>query len=203
MATIDGVARIPETPEIRHRIALDEYERGHHKEALRLACALIDEGFNHANALAGAIYEEGGRGVDQDFAKALFYYQRATETVASLEGWLGLGRMYFFGKGVPKDIEDAARYYRVVDQDADNVIAQLMLGRIYGDAQGPLHDPKEARAYLRKAAKNGNAFANTHLAVLERDQGNWLLSMWLRLKAAALAFSISKNDPADSRLRQC
>ena len=203
MASIGGITRLPETPEIRHRLALDEYERGHYKEALRLARVLIDEGFNHANALAGAIYEEGGIGVDQDFEKALFYYQRATEMVGSLEGWLGLGRMYFFGKGVPKDIERAAEYYRVVDEDAHSAIAQLMLGRIYGDAQGPLHDPNKARAYLRKAAATGNVFANTHLAVLERDQGNWLLSMWLRPKAAALAFLISKKDPADSRLRQC
>jgi TPR repeat protein len=181
---------------------LDEFERGHFNEALRLACALIDENFHHANALAGAIFEEGGHGIEPNFEKARFYYQRATETVGSLEAWLGLGRLHFFGKGVPRNLEKAAEYFRIVDEDADNAVAKLMLGRIYADQGTPLYDPKTARTYLRQAADKGSVFAHTHLALLERAQGNWLLSLWLRLKAAVLAFSISRKDSGDPRLRQ-
>src|ERR1700687_5782837 len=148
MESKSRISQLPETPEIRHRVALDEYERRHFSDALRLACDLIDENFYHANALAGAIFEEGGHGVEQDFEKARFYYQRATETVGSLEGWLGLGRLYFFGKAVPRDFERAAQYYRAADEDADNAIAQLMLGRIYGDAEGPLFNAQRARTCL-------------------------------------------------------
>ncbi|MBL8517905.1 MAG: sel1 repeat family protein [Betaproteobacteria bacterium] len=197
------ITQLPVTPEIRYRVALDEYDRGHHKESLRLACALIDQGFNHANALAGAIYEDGRHGVNEDFEKARFYFERAVETVGSVEGWLGLGRMYFFGKGVPKDLELAAKYYEAVDEDTDSAVAQLMLGRIYGDALGPLYNPEKAREYLRRSAQNGNVFASTYWALLERNQGNWFLGGWLRLRAATLALLISKRDPTDPRLRQC
>ncbi len=194
---------MPETLELRHRAALDAYERRNYEEALRLALALIDDNFHHANALAGVLYEDGGHGVEQDFQKARFYYERATETVGSLEGWLGLGRLYFFGKGVPKDLERAAGYYAIVDEDADNAVAKLMLGRIYGDPLGPFNDAQRAREYLVAAAERGNVSANAHLAMLERRQGNWPLSLGLHAKAVALAFSISMRDPADSRLRQC
>jgi TPR repeat protein len=195
-------AQLPETPEIRHRLALDAYQHGDYPEALRRARALIDEGFNHANALAGVLYEAGGRGIDQNFENALFYYQRATETVGSVEGWLGLARMYFFGKGVPKDTLRAAEYYQIVDEDTNSPTAQLMLGRIFSDAQSPLYDLQKARSYLRRAASNGSVYANAYWALLERSQGNLWLSFWLRLKAAALAFSISKRDRTDPRLRQ-
>ena len=203
MADTSRITQLPETAELRHRTALDAYARGDYQDALRLGRRLIEEDFNHANALVGAIYEEGGHGVEQNFQKARFYYQRAIETVGSVEGWLGLGRLYFFGKGVPKDLEKAASYYKAVNEDADNAVAQLMLGRIHAERGGPLHNPDAARKFLSEAARKGSVFATTHLALLERDEGNAIVSIWLRLKAAALAFVVSKRDSTDPRLRQC
>jgi len=197
------VSRLPESPELRHRAALDAYGEGNFAEALQLARNLIDEGFGHANALAAAILEEGGKGVDQDFRMARFYYEKATEEVGSLEGWLALGRLYFFGKGVSQDYKKAYSYYKVVDEDSNNAIAHLMLGRLHKDGLGVPKDVEVARNYLHKSARCGNVSAIRYLAELERDAGHWFLSLWFRVKATSLAFWVTWKDRTDPRLRSC
>lgn len=198
-----AIARLPLTPELRHREALEAYGSKRYAAALADACALIDEGFGHANALAGAILEEGGHGVSQDFAKALFYYQRATELVGSLEGWLGLGRIYYFGKGLEPDYLKALSIYSIVAEDSDNAIAHLMLGRMLAKGQGISRNVEQARTHLLAASARGNILAMDTLADLEREAGHLLKSAWLRRKAKLKAILIGIWDPADPRLRTC
>lgn len=202
LATNDNILSFPTSDNARFNFALNAYEDGRHREALERAIALIDDGYGHANTLAGAIYEGGGNDVPQNLEKALFYYQKAVDEVGAVEGWLALGRMYYFGKGVQQDYEKAFYYYSVLDEDADNRVAHLMLGRMYLDGAGTKKDINRARAYFEKAIKEGALFAITYLALLEKECGHHLRSVYLRMKAAYLAFSVTYKDPADSRLRQ-
>ena len=47
----------------RFGAAMAAAKRGDRKEALSLAHALIDDNYSYAYALAGGLYERGGRGV--------------------------------------------------------------------------------------------------------------------------------------------
>jgi TPR repeat protein len=196
-----SVTRLPESPELRHRLALDRFEAGDVLESLRLARSLIDEGFPHAYTLAGAILEQGGPGVEQDFGGARFYYERAVETAGAVEGWLGLGRLYFFGKGVNRNLDKATQIYKAVEADAQNPVAQLMLGRIHADPESSMFDPDVARNYLATAAKHGLVFAYAHLAALEGRQGRIMHSVAYRAKAVLLALLISLKDRNSPQLR--
>lgn len=186
----------------RFDAAIFLYESGEYRAALKEAIALIDEGYGHANTLAGAIYERGGDGIKQDYEKAKFYYQMAVDEVGAVEGWLALGRLHYFGKGMQPDYEKAFYYYTVVDQDTENSVAYLMLGQMYLEGKGVPKDIGKARDYFIKAENRGSVFALTYQGLLEMECGHYFKSLWLRLKAAYLAFVISKRDPSDLRLRR-
>ncbi|OAM52270.1 hypothetical protein A7981_01920 [Methylovorus sp. MM2] len=182
--------------------ALNLYELGNYYEALTQTIALINDGYSHANTLAGAIYERGGKGVNQDFEKALFYYRMAVNEVGAVEAWLALGRIFYFGKGVIQDYEKAFYYYSIVDEDTENHIAYLMLGKMYLEGTGVKKNLFKAREYFVKAIKRGAVFGYTYLAILEHEQGHILKSLFLRLKAGFLACLVSHRNTNDPRLRR-
>ena len=202
MAINSNVLNFPKGDNQRYNAALDLYEMGSYREALDQTITLIDDGYSHANTLAGVIYEKGGQGVNQDFQKALFYFQMAVDEVGAVEAWLALGRIYYFGKGVPIDYEKAFYYYSVVDEDTENHIAYLMLGKMYLEGTGVEKNLIKAREYFEKAIKKGAVFGYTYLAILEQEQGRILKSIFLRLKAGFLAFWVTRQNPNDSRLRR-
>lgn len=187
----------------RYSLAVSYFAIKDYRKALAEAIALIDAGYGHANTLAGTIYERGGYGVQQDFEKALFYYQKAIETVGAVEGYLALGRLFYFGKGVPQNYEKAYEYYSTVDADTDNAVAYLMLGRLYQCGHGVKQDLDKARAYYEKAIAKGYVYGFTYLGFLERERGHRLRSWRLRLWAAYLSLKIGARNSLDSRLRSC
>jgi TPR repeat protein len=198
----DNILNFPKSENKRFEAALAAYREGDFRAALEGASALIDEGYAHANTLAGAIYEKGSSSVAQDIQKAKFYYQMAVDEIGAVEAWLALGRLHFFGKGMAPDYEKAFYYYSVVDHDTESAVAYLMLGRMYHEGKGVSRDLSSARKYFLKAKAKGSVFALTHLALLEKDCGHYFRSIWLRVWAAYLAFAITKNNPFDSRLRR-
>lgn len=187
----------------RYKLAVDWFANKDYRRALDEAVALIDEGYGHAYTLAGAIYERGGNGVPQDYEKALFYYQRSIENVGAVEGYLALGRLFYFGKGVEQNYRKAYEYYSIVDADTENAVAYLMLGRLYHKGHGVKQNLDKAREYYEKAITKGYVFGLTYLGFLEQECGHYLKGWRLRLKAAYLFLRISARDPHDSRLRDC
>lgn len=202
MGHSSNILNFPSSNNQHFDVAVSHYEKGKYKVALKEAVALIDEGYGHANTLAGAIYERGGDGIKQDYEKAKFYYQMAVDEVGAVEGWLALGRLHYFGKGMKPDYEKAFYYYSVVDQDTENPVAYLMLGQMYFEGKGVPKDIEKAREYFIKAERKGSVFALTYQGLLEKESGHYLKSLWLRLNAAYRAFIFSKRNPADSRLRR-
>lgn len=167
-----------------------------------MAIDLIDRGYAHANTLAGSIYERGCNGVSADYEKAKFYYQMAVDTVGSVEGWLALARLCFLGKGSKPDYQKAFYYYSIVDEDTDNAVASLMLGRMYLEGKGVPKDIDKASAYFEKSASLGSVFAISYQALLAKESGRHVFSLWCRMKAACLAFAITLKDSSDTRLRR-
>lgn len=202
MAFKDNIVKFPKSNNSRFQSAIDSYCQGEYGSALSQCISLIDEGYGHAYTLAGAIYEKGGSGITQDFEKALFYYQKAIDDVGAVEAWLALGRFYYLGKGVKQDYRKAFEKYSIVDEDTDSPVAWLMLGRMYQDGAGIEKDLVKAREYFERAADKGYVFAYTYLGLLEREYGNYLRSIWLRCKAAYMAFQITRSNSDDPKLRR-
>lgn len=202
MAFNNNVLDFPLTNNKLYKTAIKAYKQGNYRQALELSISLINNGDAYANTLAGAIYEKGGNGVNQDLDKAFFYYQKAVDEIGSVEGWLALGRFYYFGKSVAQDYEKAFNYYSIVAEDTENSVAYLVLGKMYLEGNGVNKNLPMAREYLKKAIKSGSVFGYTYLGMLEKESGHIFYSFLLRIKAGVLAFFITHINANDSRLRR-
>lgn len=202
MSVTSNVVRLPESQDKRLEEAIRLYDSGKFEAALSRTISLIDEGCDEAYYFAGCIYEEGGNGVERDLNKALFYYEKSVDEFGYVEGYLSLGRLYYFGIGVYQDYRKAFEFFSVVAEKKNNGIAQMMLGHMYQHGQGVEKNLMKAREYYQKAWSQDYVFALTHLALLEQECGNYLKAFWLRAKAAYLAFKISIQNPYDRRLRR-
>lgn len=74
----------------------------------------------------GTYYEEGREDIEQDYAKAAQYYEKAVSDKnvhATMLGipqtYLSLGRFYEYGQGVEKNVEKAISYYHKALEAAD------------------------------------------------------------------------------------
>ena len=88
----------------------------------------IKEGNNYAMNDLGVLYYDG-RGYNQDFSKAVYYYKMAAEhgNRLALEN---LGYCYYYGRSVPVDYEKAFNYFAVGAFD-NQVISLYKIGDMY------------------------------------------------------------------------
>lgn len=77
----------------------------------------------------GAQYYDGSRGFEQDFAKALKYYQMAAE-LGSRQAQENLGYCYYYGRSVPVDYEKAFHYFALGAFDG-HLISLYKIGDMY------------------------------------------------------------------------
>ena len=120
------------------------------------------------NAMAqnqlGQLYQNGRRGVPQDYVMAQGWYEKAA---AQGNGWAQnqLGQMFADARGVSQDYTKARRWW---EQAAAQGVAQAQynLGQLYFNARGVPQDYTTARGWYEKAAAQGNAWAQAQLALL-------------------------------------
>lgn len=193
-----------------HSARLDEAvelcNKGKLSVALICLVKLIDEGCDEAYYYAGRVYEEGGNGVEQDLAKAIFYYEKSVKEYGSVEGSLALGRLYYFGIGVAQDYHKAIELLTLIADETNNGrghgVAQMMLGQMYAFGHGVQQNLATAREYFQRAADQGYIYPLSALSTLEWRSGNYLKSFGFRIKAMWLATRISWSNPHDDRLRR-
>lgn len=115
-----------------------------------------------AQFLLGRLYEYG-IGVDEDAAKAAFWYgQAAAQNLAKAQ--YSLGRLYAEGEGVCRDPVRAVEWYRKAA--AQNYpLAKNKLGRMYATGQGVPQSDIEAYRWFTLAARHPDAV----YAVINRD----------------------------------
>ena len=199
----DKVVNFPLSVDQRLDQAIALFDKGNNlARVLKEFLSLIDEGNEEAYYFAGCIYEEGADGVEQDLGKAMFYYKKSVETLGYVEGYLALGRLYYYGIGVNQDYAKAFEYYSAVGAQKDNTIANLMLGTMYHYGFGINQNPNKAKEYYSKAAIKDNVYAIRNLGVLESEQGHLFRGFAMRLKAGILAFRIGTRNMNDKRLRR-
>jgi TPR repeat protein len=160
--------------------------------------SLADAGHDEANYFLGCINEEGSNGVSKNLEHAFFYYQRSVETIGYVEGCLSAARLKYQFDEVGKDYEYAFKHYQLV---ADHIVAMFMLGRMYQYGQGAKKDVAMARMWYQKSIDKGSVYGMINLAILEAEEGNWLKSKLLRLRAGLNAIRISLKSRRDIRLR--
>ena len=190
----------PKSYEQRISSALEDHSKGDSSSALNKLLKMIDDGLDEANLYVGAFYEYGCEGVDKDYSKALFYYEKATEKTGDVEAYLALGRMYYYGMGVDTDVCKAKEYCEKVANEANHTgVAELMLGKIYQDGQCVKKDLQKAKEYYKSAISQGYLMGYTHLGSLEIEAGNYIRGWLFRAKAAMLF--ITSNDAGQWKIR--
>jgi len=111
---------------------------------------------------------ENGHGTEQDFSKALEWFQKSDEQdFGHAPG--ALGNLYFLGQGVEKDLEKAFQYY-IRGAGFGSMEATYNAGMCFLYGYGVEEDDNKAYAYLSHAAKYGYELAQRVLDdVFESD----------------------------------
>jgi TPR repeat protein len=113
-----------------------------------------EEGDTKAQGEVGVRYYEGNAIPGRDFAKAVYWIQKAADKGDPV-AQQNLGIMYLNGFGVPHDSARALTWYRKA-ANQDFAVAQSNLGFIYLNGTGGTpKDVAEAANWLEKAAKLG------------------------------------------------
>jgi len=135
---------------------IDAYYEGRYGVALKELRPLAEEKLPEAEFYLGVMYAKG-RGVPQDFQKALHWYRLAAEQ-GFAKAMANLGAMYSKGNGVPKDYAQAIHWY---EEAAEQQLpeAQYNLGVMYKEGHGVARDLVQAHMWFNLAAGQGHTAA--------------------------------------------
>lgn len=118
------------------------YYRGDYETAFKELKPVAERGHPAAQVNLGLLYEEG-KGVEQDYAKALTWYRRAAAQDYA-EAQYRLGLLHETGRGVGEDPAEAVAWYRRAALGRDTE-AMESLGRLYADGvDGIAAEPLQA-----------------------------------------------------------
>lgn len=96
-----------------------------------------------------------GRGVEQNYHKAVQYYQKDAEK-GDASAQNNLGNCYYYGKGVEQNYQKAVQWYQKAAEQG-NVRAQCNLGGCYDAGRGIIRDIDKKVQWYQKAANQGDA----------------------------------------------
>ena len=117
-----------------------------------LIVVLFQAAFDAGNADAmndlGAQYYDGSRGFEQDYGKAVEYYNMAAQN-GSRQAQENLGYCYYYGRNVPVDYEKAFHYFALGAFDG-HLISLYKIGDMYANGLYVEKNEKEAfQIYIR------------------------------------------------------
>ena len=95
----------------------------------KLYTCSIEEGNAEAMNDLGAQYYDGNKGFEQDFSKAVHYYNMAAEH-GSRQAQENLGYCYYYGRNMPVDYEKAFHYFALGAFDG-HLISLYKIGDMY------------------------------------------------------------------------
>ncbi len=132
---------------------IDAYYEGRYGVALNELRPLAEEKLPEAQFYLGVMYAKG-RGVPQDFQKAIHWYRLAAEQ-GFPKAMSNLGGMYSKGYGVAKDYAQAIHWY---EEAAEQQLpeAQYNLGVMYKEGHGTARDLVQAHMWFNLAASQGH-----------------------------------------------
>jgi uncharacterized protein len=114
--------------------------------------AKAEQDNSQAQYILGIIYFDG-KGVNQDYTKALEWYKRAADQ-GYAKAQHRLGFLYSTGQGVSQDYPEAVKWYRKA-ADQGYARSQNSLGSMYNQGWGVPQDYAKALEWYLKAANQG------------------------------------------------
>ena len=102
--------------------AKSAHERGDYAAEIALVRPMSEKGYPFAQFNLGVLYDQG-KGVPQDNAQAMQWYQKAAEQGLP-QAQINLGIMYEEGQGVPVDNVRAYFWYTLADSQGDGLAPQ-------------------------------------------------------------------------------
>jgi len=130
---------------------------------LREMAPLAEKGYSRAQVLMGLIHERG-MGVEQDYLKALEWYEKAIVNGAK-NAPAHIGRMYELGFGVKQDYAKAAEYYRR-SINMGGSLGYARMGFLHETGKGVQFDRVKAVSYYEEAMARGDYHAMALLGLL-------------------------------------
>ena len=127
------------------------YDAEQYEQAFPKLKAAADKGHKKAQYRVGLCYDKG-RGVTEDDAKAVAWYQKAVDQ-GYAKAQYQLGKCYKNGEGIAKDEKKAVELFLLAAKQ-DNGDAQYQLAKCYLKGKGVAKDEAKAKAWLKKAVKN-------------------------------------------------
>lgn len=115
---------------------------------------LADKGDVQAQVGLGQLHYQGGRGVEQDHARALNYFMQAADA-GNANAMAFLGKMYLEGGNVVKQSNETALKYFTLAAEKNNPVGQSGLGLMYLHGKGVPKDYNKAFKYFTSAANQG------------------------------------------------
>ncbi|KAG8178341.1 hypothetical protein JTE90_029295 [Oedothorax gibbosus] len=115
---------------------------------------LADKGDVQAQVGLGQLHYQGGRGVEQDHARALNYFMQAADA-GNANAMAFLGKMYLEGGSVVKQNNETALKYFSMAAEKNNPVGQSGLGLMYLYGKGVPKDYNKAFKYFSSAANQG------------------------------------------------
>lgn len=145
---------------------MEAFNSGDFKTALAEWTPLAEQGDSSAQALLGAMYDDGS-GVPENDKTAVKWYTKAAE-----QGYAGaqfnLGHMYANGEGVPENDKTAVKWYtKAAEQGV--AFAQNNLGLMYEFGSGVLTDNRRAYMWYNIASYNGNERGGKNKNIIAKE----------------------------------
>lgn len=199
----DNTIKFPDSIEKRLESLINCYETDYNNdpELLGKFINLLDDGCEEASYYIGSIYEAGEEGITKDQDKAIFYFNRSIEKVGEVGSYLALARIYYYGIGVAPDYNKSYEFYSLVEKETSNPVADFMLGKFYLKGIIVKKDLLKAEELFKKAVDCGYVYGIRCMADLEKEKGNLIRSLFLKLISVVKAFRIALKNPNDLRLR--
>ncbi len=136
-------------------------KQGNYKDAVKYYRQAAQQGHFMAMHNLGFSYA-AGRGVPQDYKKALYWYKRVPVRFPLAR--FNIGMLYFNGMGVQKDYKKALVNLRIAMKQG-HVGAINTIGYMYSNGLGVTQNKSLARQYYIEAATKGNSYAINNLGV--------------------------------------
>ncbi|MDR1818155.1 MAG: sel1 repeat family protein [Puniceicoccales bacterium] len=112
----------------------------------------------------GDLLYKGGKGLQQDYRKAEFWYRQAAEA-GSARAQFQLGVIFDFGYGFPQNPSEAFKWFlRAAEQNIPE--AQYNVGIMYSEGIGTTKNTVEAVKWYRRAAEENDGDAQWNLGAM-------------------------------------
>ncbi|CAG9934166.1 tetratricopeptide repeat protein [Candidatus Nitrotoga arctica] len=147
--------------------ALNAYETGDYSKAFDLFVPLAQQGNVKAQLTLSAMYAIG-KGVPQDYEKAVKWYQMAAEKGSQGDTEQKINFSLYSPTNYNIPLKEVAKWYKFVAEQG-NALYQYNIGRFYDIGKGVPQDYKEAVKWYRMAAEQGNAQAQSSLAFMYQN----------------------------------